>query len=405
MMTEKLIVSKYYKQFLNDVATGLDQLHNDLQFVSTIQKYFVKYLIIEGQYSMNFAVENAIGMTLDTQKYFSDKNEYAVNFYNNGAISYISAKFHKVYELTDDEVKPLQSKRIYVNGTNDSGFIRNNKIMFNKWRFTTEELLKIKDKTIAVIYDLFKDNDFKPQFISHEKPLQFKVFLISKYLTKTFKYHLLYSTILNDLKRQADCYIARDRDCCDILKGAMISSFVNCTAGIIGETTNKYNMPNHFKVSFTTNNAKADEMQTRKDESGLVNYKIILHCNGSTVSCNKNFLDKAIDNMLGPFGRYEELNQQLTRELNYYLGTKYNGKYKIRFSKADGVFPIYRDHFNDDEQARMIKQFKHSFLINCHEVERNRDLKFTLYETNSQVDNSIIYHLKAEHDVIVTTKD
>lgn len=62
MKAEEAIVSKYYKQFLNDVAIGLDQLHNDSQFVSIIQKYFAKYLIIEGQDSMNFAIENATGM-------------------------------------------------------------------------------------------------------------------------------------------------------------------------------------------------------------------------------------------------------------------------------------------------------------------------------------------------------
>lgn len=66
MRVEEAIVSKYYKQFLNDVATGLDQLDSDLQFVSTIQKYFVKYTIIENTDSMNFAVENSTGMSLDT---------------------------------------------------------------------------------------------------------------------------------------------------------------------------------------------------------------------------------------------------------------------------------------------------------------------------------------------------
>ncbi len=200
MKAEEAVVSKYYKQFLKDVAIGLDQLDNDLQFVSTIQKYFVKYTIIENTDSMNFAIENATGMYLDTQKYFKDKNEYTVNFYNRGAINYITVKFHKVYELTDEEIEQLQVTQVYLKGTSDTCFIRNNKIMFNKWQFTTDELLKIKDKTIAVIYDLFKDNDFKPQVISQEKPLQFKVFLISKYLTKTFKYHLLYNTVLNDLK-------------------------------------------------------------------------------------------------------------------------------------------------------------------------------------------------------------
>lgn len=62
MKAEETIVSKYYKQFLKDIEIGLDQLDNDLQFVSTIQKYFVKYTIIESQDSMNFAIENTTGM-------------------------------------------------------------------------------------------------------------------------------------------------------------------------------------------------------------------------------------------------------------------------------------------------------------------------------------------------------
>lgn len=59
MKAEEAIVSKYYKQFLKDIEIGLDQLDNDLQFISTIQKYFVKYAIIENTDSMNFAIENA----------------------------------------------------------------------------------------------------------------------------------------------------------------------------------------------------------------------------------------------------------------------------------------------------------------------------------------------------------
>lgn len=250
MKAEEAIVSKYYKQFLKDIEIGLDQLDNDLQFVSTIQKYFVKYTIIENTDSMNFAIENATGMYFDTQKYLLDKNEYNINFYNKGALSYITAKFHKVYELTDKEAEQLQVTQVYLKGTSDTCFIRNNKIMFNKWQFSTDELLKIKDKTIAVIYDLFKGNDFKPQIISQEKPLQFKVFLISKYLTKTFKYHLLYSTVLNDLKRQADCYIAADESGYEVLRGAMAFGFASCTAGIVSKARDQLNKPVHFKVSF-----------------------------------------------------------------------------------------------------------------------------------------------------------
>lgn len=268
MKAEEAIVSKYYKQFLKDIKIGLDQLDNDLQFVSTIQKYFVKYTIIENTDSMNFAIENATGMYFNTQKYLLDKNEYTVNFYNRGALSYITAKFHKVYELNDDELKQLQSKQVYLGGTSDSAYIRNNKIMFNKWQLTTEELLKVKDKTIAVIYDLFKDNDFKPQIISQEKPLQFKVFLISKYLTKTFKYHLLYNTVLNDLKRQADCYIAADESGYEILRGAMAFSFTNCTAGIVSKARDQLNKPVHFKVSFVPRDG--DDNQTVKDNSGFI---------------------------------------------------------------------------------------------------------------------------------------
>lgn len=395
MRVEEAIVSKYYKQFLNDVATGLDQLDSDLQFVSTIQKYFVKYTIIENTDSMNFAVENSTGMSLDTQKHFKNKNEYSVNFYNKGALSYITVKFHKVYELTDDETKQLDSKPIYVNGTNDSGFVRNNKIMFNKWQLTTEELLKIKDKTIAVIYDLFKDNDFKPQIISQEKPLQFKVFLISKYLTKTFKYHLLYNTVLNDLKRQADCYIAADEGGYEMLRRAMTFSFKNCTAGIVGKARDQLNKPVHFKVSFVPRDG--DDKQTIKDNSGFYNYVIeLFHNNGFMINSDMKFLASVVDHMDGYFGRTEALNNKLTVDLIDYLLEKYDGKYTVKLTDTNGLFPLVRQKFGEDEHRIMVERFEQLFNDSCSQYEQDNGLKFTLYTTNDPQDDSLIYHLSCQ---------
>ena len=395
MKAEEAIVSKYYKQFLKDIKIGLDQLDNDLQFVSTIQKYFVKYTIIENTDSMNFAIENAIGMYLDTQKYFKNKNEYSINFYNKGALSYIIVKFHKVYELTDDELKQLQSKQVYLGGTNDSVIVRNNKIMFNKWQFTTEELLKIKDKTIAVIYDLFKDNDFKPQIISQEKPLQFKVFLISKYLTKTFKYHLLYSTVLNDLKRQADCYIAADESGYEVLRGAMAFGFASCTAGIVGKARDQLNKPVHFKVSFVPRDG--DDKQTVKDNSGFYNYKIeLFHNKGFMINSDMKFLATIVDHMNGPFGRIDELNNKLTTDLANYLLEKYDGNYTVKLTDSNGLFPLVRQKFGKDEHKIMIERFGQLFNDNCSQYEQDHNLKFTLYATNDPQDDSLIYHLSCK---------
>lgn len=395
MKAEEAIVSKYYKQFLKDIKIGLDQLDNDLQFVSTIQKYFVKYTIIENTDSMNFAIENATGMYLDTQKHFKNKNEYTVNFYNKGALSYITAKFHKVYKLTDDELKQLQSKQVYLGGTSDSAYIRNNKIMFNKWQFTTEELLKVKDKTISVIYDLFKDNDFKPQIISQEKPLQFKVFLISKYLTKTFKYHLLYNTVLNDLKRQADCYIAGDKSGYEILRGAMAFSFTNCTIGIVSKARDQLNKTIHFKVSFVPRDG--DAKQTAEDSSGLYNYKIeLFHDRGCIIDCDMQFLSNIVDHMDGPFGRTEALNNDLTADLISYLFEKYDGKYTVKFTDTNGLFPLVRQKFGEDEHKVMVERFGQLFTDNCSQYEQDHDLKFTIYATNDPQDDSLIYHLSCK---------
>ena len=395
MKAEEAIVSKYYKQFLKDIKIGLDQLDNDLQFVSTIQKYFVKYTIIEDTDSMNFAIENATGMYLDTQKHFKNKNEYTVNFYNKGALSYITAKFHKVYKLTDDELKQLQSKQVYLGGTSDSAYIRNNKIMFNKWQFTTEELLKVKDKTISVIYDLFKDNDFKPQIISQEKPLQFKVFLISKYLTKTFKYHLLYNTVLNDLKRQADCYIAGDESGYEILRGAMAFSFTNCTIGIVSKARDQLNKTIHFKVSFVPRDG--DAKQTAEDSSGLYNYKIeLFHDRGCIIDCDMQFLSNIVDHMDGPFGRTEALNNELTIDLIGYLLEKYDGKYTVKFTDTNGLFPLVRQKFGEDEHKVMVERFGQLFNDNCSQYEQDHNLKFTLYATNDPQDDSLIYHLSCQ---------
>lgn len=397
MKAEEAIVSKYYKQFLKDIEIGLDQLDNDLQFISTIQKYFVKYTIIENTDSMNFAIENATGMYLDTQKHFKNKNEYSINFYNKGALSYIIVKFHKVYKLTDDELKQLQSKQVYLGGTNDSVIVRNNKIMFNKWQFTTDELLKVKDKTIAVIYDLFKDNDFKPQIISQEKPLQFKVFLISKYLTKTFKYHLLYSTVLNDLKRQADCYIAVDEGGYEVLRGAMTFSFTNCTVGMVSKARDQLNKTIHFKVSFVPRDANVK--QTAEDSSGLYNYVIeLFHNGGRMIDCDMQFLSNIVDHMDGPFGRTEALNNTLTADLISYLFEKYDGKYTVKFTDTNGLFPLVRQKFGEDEHKAMVEGFEQLFKDNCSQYEQENNLKFTIYTTNDPQDDSLIYHLGCQRN-------
>ena len=318
-----------------------------------------------------------------------------MNFYNKGALSYITAKFHKVYKLTDDELKQLQSKQVYLGGTSDSAYIRNNKIMFNKWQFTTEELLKVKDKTISVIYDLFKDNDFKPQIISQEKPLQFKVFLISKYLTKTFKYHLLYNTVLNDLKRQADCYIAGDESGYEILRGAMAFSFTNCTIGIVSKARDQLNKTIHFKVSFVPRDG--DAKQTAEDSSGLYNYKIeLFHDRGCIIDCDMQFLSNIVDHMDGPFGRTEALNNELTIDLIGYLLEKYDGKYTVKFTDTNGLFPLVRQKFGEDEHKVMVERFGQLFNDNCSQYEQDHNLKFTLYATNDPQDDSLIYHLSCQ---------
>lgn len=395
MKAEEAIVSKYYKQFFKDIEIGLDQLDKDLQFVSTIQKYVVKYTIIENTDSMNFAIENATGMYFDTQKHFHNVSEYNINFYNKGAINYITAKFHKIYELTDKEVEQLQVTQVYLKGTSDTCFIRNNKIMFNKWQFTTDELLKVKDKTIAVIYDLFKDNDFKPQVISQEKPLQFKVFLISKYLTKTFKYHLLYNTVLNDLKRQVDCYIAADESGYEMLRGAMAFSFTNCTIGIVSKARDQLNKTIHFKVSFVPRDG--DYKQTVKDNSGLYNYKIeLFHNNGFMLNCDMKFLSNIVDHMDGYFGRTEALNNDLTADLINYLFEKYDGKYTVKFTDTNGLFPLVRQKFGKDEHKVMVERFEQLFKDNCSEYEQDHNLKFMLYATNDPRDDSLIYHLSCK---------
>lgn len=397
MKAEEAIVSKYYKQFLKDIEIGLDQLDEDLEFVSTIQKYFVKYTIIEDTDSMNFAIENATGMYLDTQKYLLDKNEYSINFYNKGALSYITAKFHKVYELTDKEAEQLQVTQVYLKGTSDTCFIRNNKIMFNKWQFSTDELLKIKGKTIAVIYDLFEDNDFKPQIISQEKPLQFKVFLISKYLTKTFKYHLLYNTVLNDLKRQADCYIAADESGYEVLRGAMAFGFASCTAGIVSKARDQLNKPIHFKVSFVPRDG--DAKQTVKDNSGFYNYVIeLFHNRGCMIDCDMQFLSNIVDHMDGPFGRTEALNNTLTADLISYLFEKYDGKYTVKFTDTNGLFPLVRQKFGEDEHKAMVEGFEQLFKDNCSQYEQENNLKFTIYTTNDPQDDSLIYHLGCQRN-------
>ena len=397
MTTNEAIVSKYYKQFLKDVEIGLDQLDKDLGFVSTIQKYVVKYLIIEKQDSMNFAVENATGMYSDTQRNFRNVSEYNINFYNKGAINYITAKFHKVYELTDKEVEQLQVTQVYLKGTSDTCFIRNNNIMFNKWQFSTDELLKIKGKTIAVIYDLFKNDDFKPQIISRDNPLKFNLFLVSKYLTKPLKYHLLYNTVLNDLKRQADFYIADDLSGYVILVGAMHSDFASCTAGMVSKAENQLNRPVHFKVSFVPRDA--DDKQTTKDDLGLYNYKIELYNNrNAMINSDMKFLASIIDHMDGFFGRTDELNNKLTADLANYLLEKYDGNYTVKLTDSNGLFPLIRQKFGKDEHKVMVEQFEQLFRDTCCKYEQENNLKFTIYTTNDPQDDSLIYHLSCERN-------
>lgn len=397
MTTNEAIVSKYYKQFLKDVEIGLDQLDNDLQFVSTIQKYFVKYTIIEETDSMNFAVENATGMYSDTQKNFCNVSEYNINFYNKGAINYITAKFHKVYDLSESETEQFQSKQVYLKGTSDTCFIRNNTIMFNKWQLTTEELLKVKEKTIAAIYDLFKNEDFKPQIISRDNPLKFNLFLVSKYLTRPFKYHLLYSTVLNDLKRQADCYIAVDESGYEVLRGAMAFSFTNCTVGMVSKARDHLNKTIHFKVSFVPRDS--DAKQTVKETSGLYNYVIeLFHNRGCTINSDMKFLASIVDHMDGFFGRTDELNNKLTADLANYLLEKYDGNYTVKFTETNGLFPLIRQKFGKDEHKVMVEHFEQLFRDTCGEYEQENNLKFTIYTTNDPQDDSLIYHLSCQRN-------
>ena len=256
-------------------------------------------------------------------------------------------------------------------------------------------MLKVKDKTIAVVYDLFKDNDFKPQIISQEKPLQFKVVLISKYLTKTFKYHLLYNTVLNDLKRQADYYIAVDEGGYEMLRGAMAFGFASCTAGIVSKARDQLNKPVHFKISFVPRDS--DYKQTVKDNSGLYNYKIeLFHNNGFMINSDMKFLASVVDHMGGPFGRTEALNNELTADLISYLFEKYDGKYTVKFTDTNGLFPLVRQKFGEDEHKVMVERFGQLFNDNCSEYEQNHNLKFTLYATNDPQDDSLIYHLSCK---------
>ena len=397
MTTNEAIVSKYYKQFLKDIEIGLDQLDKDLEFISTIQKYVVKYTIIEETDSMNFAVENATGMYSDTQKNFCNVSEYNINFYNKGAINYITAKFHKVYDLSESETEQFQSKQVYLKGTSDTCFIRNNKIMFNKWQFSAEELLKIKGKTIAVIYDLFKNDDFKPQIISRDNPLKFNLFLVSKYLTKPFKYHLLYNTVLNDLKRQADFYIADDIRGYETLRSAMNFNFASCTAGIISKAEDQLNKTIHFKVSFVPRDS--EDKQTVKDDSGLYNYKIELYHNrGTMINSDMIFLASIVDHMDGPFGRIDELNNKLTTDLANYLNEKYNNKYTVILTDSNGLFPLVRQKFGEDEHKAMVDGFEQLFKDTCVKYEQENNLKFTIYTTNDPQDDSLIYHLSCQRN-------
>lgn len=225
--------------------------------------------------------------------------------------------------------------------------------------------------------------------------LYLELFLISKYLTKTFKYHLLYNTVLNDLKRQADCYIAGDESGYEILRGAMAFSFTNCTIGIVSKARDQLNKTIHFKVSFVPRDG--DAKQTAEDSSGLYNYKIeLFHDRGCIIDCDMQFLSNIVDHMDGPFGRTEALNNDLTADLINYLFEKYDDKYTVKFTDTNGLFPLVRQKFGKDEHKVMVEHFGQLFTDNCSQYEQDHNLKFTLYATNDPQDDSLIYHLSCK---------
>lgn len=228
--------------------------------------------------------------------------------------------------------------------------------------------------------------------------LYLELFLISKYLTKTFKYHLLYSTVLNDLKRQADCYIASDESGYEVLRGAMAFSFANCTAGMVSKARDQLNKTIHFKVSFVPRDADNKPI-VKEDSSGLYNYKIeLFHDRGCMLDCDMQFLSNIVDHMDGYFGRTEALNNKLTVDLIDYLLEKYDGKYTVKLTDTNGLFPLVRQKFGEDEHKVMVERFGQLFTDNCSQYEQDKNLKFTLYATNDPHDDSLIYHLSYQRN-------
>ena len=226
--------------------------------------------------------------------------------------------------------------------------------------------------------------------------LYLELFLISKYLTKTFKYHLLYSTVLNDLKRQTDCYIAGDESGYEILRGAMALDFKSCILGIVNKTNDRLNKTMHFKVSFVP--VVFNTMLNINNTPKLYDFVIkLFHDRGCVIiNCDMKFLASVVDHMDGPFGRTDALNKDLTADLTNYLLKKYDGKYTVKLTETNGQFPLVRQKFGEDEHKVMVERFGQLFNDSCSQYEQDNDLKFTLYTTNDPQDDSLIYHLSCQ---------
>lgn len=200
---------------------------------------------------------------------------------------------------------------------------------------------------------------------------------------------------MNDLKRQADCYIAGDESGYEILRGAIAFDFKNCTLGMVSKVEDQLNKTIHFKVSFVPRDA--DAKPTTKEVSGLYNYVIeLLHNKGCVINCDMQFLSTIVDHMDGPFGRAEALNNKLTADLTNYLLEKYDGKYTVKLTETNGQFPLVRQKFDEDEHKVMVERFGQLFTDNCSQYEQDHNLKFTLYATNDPQDDSLIYHLSCK---------
>ena len=114
------------------------------------------------------------------------------------------------------------------------------------------------------------------------------------------------------------------------------------------------------------------------------------------INSDMKFLASVVDHMGGPFGRTEALNNELTADLISYLFEKYDGKYTVKFTDTNGLFPLVRQKFGEDEHKVMVERFGQLFNDNCSEYEQNHNLKFTLYATNDPQDDSLIYHLSCK---------